>query len=222
MEEIRELLPLGPVDCRREGWPAADVDQWHGISGIGPVDPVEWVALSRWLGATWRIWRLMKPSADVEEERIRRPGRHWKITDELLRVKPLDENLRDRVRRNLAHWLQVWGQACQLSGLSTEEEVQQWVERLLAARENPDELAGVVALLMGYGEAELERLRGVLERVRLRVADVIRTGEAWVRNPRRTAKELLGFNDWVRRRRAVLRRQREERAGSDENRLDSS
>ncbi|GIW92019.1 MAG: hypothetical protein KatS3mg110_0060 [Pirellulaceae bacterium] len=89
-------------------------------------------------------------------------------------------------------------------------------------RENPDELAGVVALLMGYGEAELERLRGVLERVRLRVADVIRTGEAWVRNPLRTAKELLGFNDWVRRRRAVLRRQREERAGSDENRLDSS
>ncbi|GIW95430.1 MAG: hypothetical protein KatS3mg110_3471 [Pirellulaceae bacterium] len=118
--------------------------------GIGPVDPVEWVALSRWLGATWRIWRLMKPSADVEEEQIHRPGRHWKITDELLQVKPLDENLRDRVRRNLAHWLQVWGQACQLSGLSTQEEVQQWVERLLAARENPDELAGVVALLMGY------------------------------------------------------------------------
>ncbi|GIW91037.1 MAG: hypothetical protein KatS3mg109_1469 [Pirellulaceae bacterium] len=222
VEEIREVLALGPVDCRREGWPATDVDQWHGISGIGPVDPVEWVALSRWLAATWRIWRLMKPSADVEEEQIHRPGRHWKITDELLQVKPLDENLRDRVRRNLAHWLQVWGQACQLPGLSTEEEVQQWVERLLAVRENSDELAGVVAPLLGYGQAELERLRGVLARVRLRVADVIRTGEAWVRNPRRTAKELLGFNDWVRRRRAVLRRQREERAGSDENRLDSS
>ncbi|GIW95824.1 MAG: hypothetical protein KatS3mg110_3865 [Pirellulaceae bacterium] len=127
-----------------------------------------------------------------------------------------------RTRRDELQAWQVWGQACQLSGLSTQEEVQQWVERLLAVRENPDELAGVVALLMGYGEAELERLRGVLERVRLRVADVIRTGEAWVRNPRRTAKELLGFNDWVRRRRAVLRRQREERAGSDENRFDSS
>ncbi|GIW92219.1 MAG: hypothetical protein KatS3mg110_0260 [Pirellulaceae bacterium] len=43
-----------------------------------------------------------------------------------------------------------------------------------------------------------------------------------MRNPRTTAKELLGFNDWVTRRWAVLRSQHEERAGSDENQFDSS
>jgi hypothetical protein len=122
---------------------------------------------------------------------------------------PLDENPQDGVRRNLACWLPLWEQACQLSGLSTQEGVQQWVERLLPTKENPDEWAGVVALLLGYGEAELDTLRGVLQRVRLRVADVIRMGEARVRNPRTTAKELSGFNDWVTRRRTVLPSQRQ-------------
>ncbi|GIW92220.1 MAG: hypothetical protein KatS3mg110_0261 [Pirellulaceae bacterium] len=60
----------------------------------------------------------------------------------MLQIVPLDENPRDKVRRSLSGWLQLWEEACQLSGLSAQKDVQQWVERLLPARENPDELAG--------------------------------------------------------------------------------
>jgi hypothetical protein len=222
-EAIREPLTLGPVDCRggQDGHEHGP-DSWQWVSGIAPVSEVEWIALSRWLGATWRIWRLMKPSADVEQERVRRPGRKWKITDALLEVAPLDEHLRSRVCRQLTSWLQLWGQLCRMPSLQGEAQVRQWAERMLHVRGDPEELAAVVARVMGYGEVGLSKLREVLGRVRLSVADIIRTGEAWVRNPLRTAKELLGFSDWVRRRRAELQRQPSGGTSSAENRLDSS
>ncbi|GIW94790.1 MAG: hypothetical protein KatS3mg110_2831 [Pirellulaceae bacterium] len=201
-------IKLGPVDCRRYSGEMGAGVSWQHALGIGPIDEVEWAELVRLVGTTWCAWRQIKPEdQDVVFDKKRYD--EWRQGQRQFRMGALDEQQLQRARQKLIEWLTECARVGRVPGLLAEEDRARWADRLLAARQTPEELADEVAELLGVSEERMAELRGALARVKLTISRIVEAGELWRVDLVRGAQELLGLREWVARRRAMLRAQAE-------------
>jgi hypothetical protein len=198
------MMVLGPVDTRQYPEQVTEGDAWQEARGVGPITERELAELVRWVGATWCAWRLIKPE-DQREKFDRKLYERWREGQlPLLRMEELDERQRQRALERLSEWFWKWYEVCGVPSLATQADRQSWIGRLMAARNNPEELAEVMAKLMEIRIARRYELRSALARVRLSISRVISAGELLQVDLVRGARELLNLRAWVARRRAMM------------------